>query len=333
MVQNRSLWNRASAAYRTTRTAVGMAKAAAAAGAYVGYKLGFKRKARRPARRMKPKRAVKGNSLKKQVARIQQQLSTQTGTYTQKTRVYGAVLTSAAGECAYHVQSMNSVVNLSAVIDAVKYFNPSVPGTLISVDMTAPTFQQEVLFTKSYLNCLVRNNYSVPCKVTVYMLRSKTDNSISPTTAMSSSLTDQSNATIASPLIYPTDCHEFNDLWRIEKSQTVTLQPGKEFTYSMASKPFKFDPPLADDVSTTYQPKYHGNACMIRLDGVLGHGATSGIKYLSAGIDYRFEKIYTVKYPAGINVQYTEIVDSQDTIVGSHVVSQLQNEQAPFNAA
>lgn len=324
-VSNR--FKQASRYYRAGRTVQGMYRAGKAVGNYIRYKLAPKRQA--PPRKPRKAKSSKTN-LRKQVSKIQQQLSTQMGTYTKKNRIYNSCITAGVGECAYVTNSFNSVTSLSAVIDAVKYFNPSVPGTLVSVDLTSPTFQQQVLFTKNYVKVNLRNNYSVPCIATIYILATKNDHSIAPDTSMSSSLTDMSNALITSPLIYPTDCHEFNDLWKIQKSVTRHLNPGQEVNLGHGFPTFKFDPPLMDDFSPTYQKSFHGSNIFIRVEGVNGHGATSGVNGLNAGVDVLIDEYFTVKYPAGVNVQYIEIVDAPAAIVGVHNVSQITNEQAVY---
>lgn len=216
------------------------------------------------------------------------------------------------------------------MIDAVKYFNPAVPGTLVSVDMTSPTFQQQIRFTKSYGRLDVRNNYSVPCKATLYILKVKSDTSISPESAIAASAADETNTTIVDRLLFPTDCHEFNDLWSIVKSKTFYLQPGQEASMNHSFPVFNFDPALADDHSDTFQKRFHSGYGMVRVEGVLAHGSTSGMTHSKAGVDCSFVQIHTVKYPAGVSVQYLEIVDAPTTIVGTCQLSQLDSEQATY---
>jgi len=310
------------------------AAAAGAYGAMKGSNRGIPRVARRaPARRapMRRTRNVKPKaSLQRQVTALKQQVNTQMGTYTQKLRTYLAAISANANECDYASISFNSNTVLAAVIDAVKYFNPAAPGTLVSVDMTAPTFQQQIRFTKSFGKISIRNNYSVPCRATMYMLRCKVDTSITPETAIAASCTDETNSSIVSPLIFPSDCHQFNDLWSIVSSKSVYLKPGDESSLSHSYPAFNFDPALDDDHGLSYQKHYHGSIMMVRVEGVIAHGSTSGMTHSKAGVDVVYDQIHTVKYPAGVNVNYIEISDSPITVVGTLQVSQPEAEQATY---
>lgn len=284
---------------------------------------------RRPYR----KRRYKKSSVKKltsKVSKLKKQVESNMSTYIKKERFYRDCLVANDGECNYTLKSFNYTTGLDAAIDAVKYFDPSVPGTLINVDMSVPTFQQQILFEKNYAKMLVRNNYSVPARVTLYLLHNKFDTSITPTTSISNSLTDMSNATITDSMVYPTDCHDFNDTWRIAKSKTDTLQVGGELSLSYASPSFKYDISLVDSHTSVYQKHFHACVLMVRVEGVPSHGQTSGVSQAKAGVDVFFDMIHRVKYPGGADLKYLEIVNSPDAITGNDVVSEWQHEQAQY---
>lgn len=290
---------------------------------------------KRPKRQYKRK-VQKNAKIIKDVARKVQKLSDQvsanTSTYIKKYRICDSLLCASSNVVNYAVIQVNTKPVIEAVIDSVKYFDPSVPGTLINVDLTSATFQQEVRFSNVYSRCQVRNNYSVPAKVTIYFCKNKKDTSINPDTAISNSLTDMSNALITSPMIYPSDMHEFGDLWSISKSSTMVLEAGQELVMSNSLPSFKFDISHADDHALTYQRYFHGSCYLIRLEGVVGHGATSGTSRGKAGIDYCVDRHHTVKYSGGSDIIYLEVSDNSETVVGNNTVSQLANEQATYAA-
>jgi len=282
----------------------------------------------RPVRRTKVSRAKP--NLQRQVKELMKRQDAVLGTYTRKIKAYTTAKSAATNEVRYSSASFNSIGVLTGTIDAVKYFDPANPSTLITVDLSAPNYQQSIRFVKSYGKLVIRNNYSVPCRATMYFVKCKTDTSIAPETAISNSLTDESNASITSPMIFPTDCHEFNDLWQIVKSKSVFLQAGQEASLSQSYPAFNYDGALGDDQTESFVKNYHGGYAMVRVEGVLAHGSTSGNTHSQAGVDMSFEQIQTVKYPAGVNVRYLEIVDSPTTIVGTCQLSQLDNEQASY---
>lgn len=282
-----------------------------------------------PKRRLvlRPKKTLKAvakevNSLKKKVAVLNTK-------YTKKYRTLGA-LTCLTNQCAYQTLSVNSASVLEGVIDSVKYFNPSAPGTLINVDLTAPTYQNKVRFTKSYVGATIRNNFSVPCYVDIYMCVAKRDTSIAPETAISNSFTDMTNAVITNSPMYPTDAHDFKDLWKIMKHKRIRLDAGKEFTFSSVLPAFDFDVSLSDSQTESFLKYFHGAALLLRIEGILGHGATSGTGMMPCGVDYEFRRIHTVEYSGGVNTEYIELDDNTSAISGTHQCSQLDNEQAAY---
>lgn len=255
--------------------------------------------------------------IKKDIAVLKKQVKSNTSTYIKKFRTFGTSLSAANNQCDYHEVGMNSVSILQDVIDSVKYFDPSTPGTLINVDLSAPTFQNQVNFVKSYCKVLARANYSVPTRLTLYICECKKDTSIAPATAISNSLTDFSNAASTSPLVYPTDCHDFNDLWKIVASKRCVLQPGQEVSLSHSFKPFMYDVSLADSQSDSYQTYFHGSIMLIRVEGVTAHGSTSGTAQAQGGVDLEVERQHVVKYPGGADIVYMEVDDNPNTIVGT----------------
>lgn len=250
-------------------------------------------------------------------------------TYTKKYRTYATSISSAVDQVDYHEVGLNSISILEGVIDAVKYFDAAT-NAIVNVDLSANTFQNKVRFTRSYGKILVRNNYSVPCRVGIYFCVVKKDTSIVPVTAMSNSLTDMSNGTTASPLIYPSDCEDFNDLWKIEKHKSAVLQAGEECELSHGFKPFDYDISLSDSHNNAYQGYFKGCVMVVRTEGILSHGSTSGVTLGRGGVDVSVTRIHSIEYNGNSDIKYLEIDYNAGTIVGTAQVSQLDNEQATY---
>lgn len=326
--------------YRTAKNVIG---GAYAAGRYLNRKLygnkntntNTKRQNRRQTGRQTGRQKYKPftkrqTGLKQKVNRIQKQLATSEGTYVKKTRYHDQILVANVNEVNYGTLSFNSTVSLESAIDSVKYFDPAAPGTLVTVNLAAATYQQSVRFVNTYGRISIRNNFGVPCNATMYILKCKTDTSITPTTAMSNSLADESASTIVNPQIYPSDCHEFNDLWRIVRSKSVYLEAGKESSISMSLPAFNYDVSRSDTQTSAYQKYFHGSAFLVRLEGVMAHGATAGYGISKAGLDVAYDTHYVIKYPAGVNVNYIETSHTTSAFTGTVQVSELDVEQGTY---
>lgn len=263
----------------------------------------------------------KKKTLTYKVNQLKKTVDSSLSTYTKKSRDYGSTLVAAVEQCAYGSQTIHSVSVLQGVIDAVKYFNPSTPGTLINVDLSSPTFQNRVKFSSSYASINARNNYQVPVKVRSYFFVVRKDTGITPETAITNGLADMSNASITNPLVFPTDVHDLTDLWSIASSKTVLLNPGEEFTHSWSAPPFKYDVSLSDSHTSAYQKYFHGCIHVFRIEGVASHGSTSGSTQGKAGIDWILNRNHTVVYPGGSDIKYLEADLTSGSAVGTIQVS------------
>lgn len=269
-------------------------------------------------------------TLTKEVANLKRQVNAQNATYTKKARFFKTCSSAAVNEVCYESLDFNSASVLEGVIDAVKYFDPATPGTLINVDLSSPTFQNQVRFVKSYGRVMCRSNYGVPCKVDIYVFKAKLDTGITVETALSNGLTDSSNGTSTSPLIYPSDSHDVSDLFSIVKHKTCYLPPGGECILTHSFPAFNYDVSLTDSHTSAYQRYFHGSQMVVRVSGVIAHGATSGVTLSRAGVDITFERMHTVKYPAGVNTRYLEIDDNPDTAVGQVQMTILDVENGVY---
>lgn len=276
----------------------------------------------------KPKKTLK--AVAKEVNSLKKRVSTMNTLYTKKYRAFGS-LTAATNQTGYQATALNDSGVVNGVIDSVKYFNPSAPSTLINVDLTAPTYQQKVRIVRSHMSYTIRNNFSVPCYVDAYFLKVKKDTSIDPDTSMSNSLADMSNASLTSSQIYPSDCHDFKDLWKIIKHKRIRLDAGKEFVFSASCPSFDYDISLSDSQTESYLKYMHGSCIMIRVEGIVGHGSISGVDMMQCGVDYEIRRIHTVEYSGGVNTEYIEVDDNTQAISGTHQCSQLNSEQAPYS--
>lgn len=181
------------------------------------------RKRRKYFRRRKPSRIWRAfKNLKREV-------ENDTGTFLYKYRATGNLGTNA--KAINHLGIVgNTITTIEASIDNLPVFNPALPDTYTFVDFTSGTQQKEVRL-RTFTKLLIKNNYNAPVKVTIYLCYPKADTSISTTGAMTNGLTDVgSGLGITTSMIFPKHSPQFNDLWRIKKTESKVLEGGSVMT-------------------------------------------------------------------------------------------------------
>ncbi len=164
--------------------------------------------------------------VKKKVKLIQQQ--NQLASHTRRLRDAGYKL---ANElvCNTSFYQCNNLSITEAALSSLRFFNPAVPGTLTTADGKTGTYARSYYFQSVHSKVTMRNNAKVAGRMTIYVCVPKKDGSVSTTTCIASAVADQgANAayTATSPLTFPTDGLEFNDLWKIVDSKSRTLEGG-----------------------------------------------------------------------------------------------------------
>lgn len=213
-----------------------------------------------------------------------------------------------------------SIAHLEAAMASLRYFDPGT-NALVTAAPTTGTYHRDIIASVTN-KILIRNNYQVPCKLRLYACRPKDDTSISATTAFSNGLTDQGNPSATSPLVFLTDSSQFNELWKIDQSKMVVLQPGQECIHSYHIKEFDYDFALGDSHSLSYQSKYNGFNYVIRLEGILGHDtAIDEQGTLQAAVDVQIDSTYKFRYDAGKDLEDYSVTDNSDTFTNAGVVS------------
>jgi len=305
--------------YYNSRNAV-KAVAAAAARKYSGYS--GKSAARSSGRRMAySKKYAKSRVTKRKSSRLSKRLSN----VERKVRASQGILTyrykndfalnSTIGNTVYAFYSVNNVSNMELALAQLRYYDISTPATLVNADGTSGSFLKKFLFKNIYGSLTLRNNYQVPAKVTVYIIRVKDDTSISASTAFTNGLADIGNPSSTSPLVYPTDSGQFNQMWRIMKTCRATLAPGKSMTALGSVKDVMYDPSLTDSHALEYQTRNKMFGFLVRLEGIVGHDTTVATEQgvLPCGVDIDQRYTMTIHYDAGADIKYIHVVDASDT--------------------
>lgn len=273
-------------------------------------------------RKTKPK-----TSLKKQIKQIQKSLKSDQAFHTHK-RFYGYSRTSGVGLCQHYEHDINAVNSLEAVMAYLRYYDPSVPGTLTTANAASGTYSRQVHFKNVYSRMDITNNFQVPCKVKVYLVKPKGDTNILPLTYYANGIADQviypAGADKTTASIYLTDIDVFNAQYSSKLMKDIILQPGATTYVSHSTGSFDYDPSVYDSHSLAYQPKFKCALWVIRVEGILGHDtAASERGILAAGVDTTQYEKYEIVYDAGVNLNDIYCVDNRAaTFTNGGVVSQ-----------
>ncbi len=253
------------------------------------------------------------HGLKNQVKELKRIAESNMGTLLYRQRETARVLSGVNGLGQNSFDGSQSTF-LELVLAQLRYYDHEAPSALTTASGITGTYQKEFYFSRNYAKIMVRNNYQVPCKVTLYAVTPKGDTSLAPQTAFTQGLSDVGNPTATSPLVYLTDSELFNDLWRIEKSKDFYIMPGTEASLSHSTKSFQYDPSMFDDHNLLYQKKFGSFAFIVRLTGVLAHDTvvTTEQTTIQAGVDVQIDSTWVVKYAAGVDIKFVFIDNNAD---------------------
>lgn len=209
------------------------------------------------------------------------------------------------------------------VINKLKFFDPSNPGTLITANAAAGTFQRNILIDYASMTIHFKNNYQVECELDVYLCRVKDDTDQTVIDAWDAGVPDGSNLPDKNALHqFPTDYNVVNDLYQLKKLKTVKLQAGESCSVSHYEKDIEYDPSTVDTHALSYQREYKSFQFLATVRGLMSHDTTlfeEGIQ--RAALDVEVRQVYKVKYSAGTNIAYIDVTNTYDTPTNNFVSS------------
>lgn len=268
-------------------------------------------------------RKFRGRTLKSKVRDLTKQVNASTGKLIYRTRNTDRVLAS-VNEQSWLSMYSDSISNLETVLGQLRFFDPSNPGTLLTGNGSTGTYQREYHFKTIYFNGTFRNNYQVPVKLKVYILKVKLDTSITPLAALDNGLTDNSNVTKNNPLVSMSDSDQLTDLWKIHKVHTKFLNPGMQCSVIHSEKDIMYSPDLSDNHTSSYQKKNKSFYVVASVEGVLGHDTTADEQgFLQAGVDMSWDVKYEVRYDAGADLVYFYNSNSSDSFTNGGLTSSM----------
>lgn len=283
-----------------------------------------RQKRRRPKTKSNKKLSKEVSRIKKQVSDLKHSENASLGNMTyRQLQVWNQT-------CANNVQSISlyeisKPSNYETVLAQLKYYDPSVPGTLITASAATGTYQKNFLVKSIFSKLTFRNNYQSDADVTVYLCTPKSDSSISPSQAWTDGITTDAGNVTANTEInqYPTDYDVFRDLWTAKRAAHKILSPGQSFDVSHSISNVDYDPALYDEHSAQYQKRFKTAMWMVVLRGTLSHDTAvdDQLGLAQAGIDTYVQNTWNVQYDAGVNLSYVYLDTTLDTPTNGFVQS------------
>lgn len=312
---------------RTASRALGSLAAGAAAGLALGKaaQRGKARAAKKTYKRKQKKapktRKGKINKLEKQVKSLNKKMSNGEGTliYYGRDKVQH---TTAVNTQTHTKAGYMGIAELENTLAQLRFFDSATPGTLVQASGATGTYARQYMFDV-YAKLKCRNNYQVPCAVTVYTVVPKEDTSVEAYTAYTDGLVDIGGVSSTSMMVHITDSKVFNALWKIKEFKRAVLMPGQELDVTHATGKFTYDPSVTDSETQSYQQKYKSWQFIVRVEGTLAHDSSVAgqVGFTAAGVDCCWTVKYTVKYDAGANLTYMYIQDNVSAFTNGALVS------------
>lgn len=263
-------------------------------------------------RRGRPSVRPKASSLRKEVKLIKRQLNADSAKHVYKA-MYASTYSCAVNQCSYNESPIVTGPLIETFMANLRYYDPSAPGTLVTANASTGTYQREIHFKNIHGSIEISNNYQVPCKVRVYLLKPKGDTAITPSTYYNNSITDQliGGGSTTTKGVFPTDLNAFMAQWSCSCVKDVVLDAGARIVATHNTGGFKYDPSLFDSHSLDYQTKFKACAWFVRLEGVFGHDTSANQQTTLAGqVDVNVQIKADIMYDAGINLDDLYVLNS-----------------------
>lgn len=217
------------------------------------------------------------------------------------------------GRCNHAIYNGVTKGTLETASANLRYYDPAVPATLVTADANTGSYSRDIHFKRFTAKLNIRNNYQVPCRVKVYLLKPKVDSNDSPITTYTNGLADQViNAGVdeTDALMYINDIERMKEIWKIDCVLDIGLEPGQETATSHTVGPINFDPAHIDDHSNAYQKVLKSFVYVIRVEGVVGHDTAADEQtLLLSGIDIQGFRKAEIEYDAGVALNDIYMVD------------------------
>lgn len=227
------------------------------------------------------------------------------------------IISSLDSECDHVALNPVTTARLEGATDGLRYFDPAVPGTLLTADSTTGTYSHDVVFKNVHSKLEVRNNYQVPARIKIYCCVAKSDGDNSPVETYTNALPDQcitAGADAESILMYLTDIERVREQWNVDCMVDKVLEAGQMASASHNTGEFHYDPSHQDTETAVYQKIRKSFCWVVRIQGVIAHDTAQAEYGISrASVDYDLVNKYEIVYDAGINLNDFSFNETRDT--------------------
>lgn len=223
-------------------------------------------------------------------------------------------LTAASGVAAYaELDYGGTIARHEAAFANLRWYDPATNALTGFQSLGAGSYDRNCMMS-IFRKVTFRNNYVAPVDIRCYKCKPKKDTFQGPIHYVDSGLNDQGGVTKDSPMMYPTESRQLNDIYSTVCIKKI-LQPGQSLTVTDYQPFFKYEIATNDTHNDTYQKKQGGYVLMVRVTGALGHDLTptpDEIGVTKCGVDWMADTKYTIKYDAGKDLHEYTIVDNSD---------------------
>lgn len=245
--------------------------------------------------------------IKKKLTKMCHFMKQQEATHTRRERYTGSVKsltnTRTYGNVCFNLGTLQGAMN------ALRFYDTAT-DTMKTIDLANGTYNRDVNVS-IYRKLTVRNNYHVPCVVSVYSCtpRDSTNNLL--LSAFTGGLADQNNPASNSDLMTLKDSDDVKKIWSIKTMFSGVLRAGRQKTFANSVRRFLFDISKNQFDTNQYQKKQGGHCWIISVSGVVGHDSVVGTQqgHIDSGVDYSATATIKIHYDAGKDLNDFSLVD------------------------
>lgn len=225
-------------------------------------------------------------------------------------------------EVTYNRAGFNEKSALDGMLQFARAYNPSSPGTPITVDLSTGDISRNIYIQTSKV-MRIRNNGRTPVFVTMEFWRAVKDGNTTIDDWYLHGVQNGSNGAVTSVNLYPSD---FEEVWygfkRVMKKKRK-LGPGREIKLKISCPWFNYQPAAANDTALTVLTKYYCGYQHTRIEGVISHdGTTTGnVGTIGSIVDVMSDTQYKVKYDGGYEGKYIYVQNASQAQTAGPVVS------------
>lgn len=267
---------------------------------------------RRKSRRTYPR---KKTNLRREVKKIKKQLDADSARHVSKA-IWKEVLSCSTNAVNYLDWTICTASQIESFLANLRYYDPGNPGTLTTASGATGSYSRDFYFKNIHSTLEVVNNYQIPCRIKIYLVKPKGDTGIVPTTYYSNCIADQviTGGSVTTKGVFPTDLTVFMSQWNCKCVKDVYLDAGARVYAKHNTGPFRYDPSVYDSQNLEFQSKFKACNWLIRIEGVIAHDSVvaTQVSTAQARVDVSSITRAEIIYDAGVVLDDIYISNTHD---------------------